>query len=576
VTLTVNTGPGLLNGTVTVQADGGVATFTDLSVTTAGNYTLLATDGSLASATTGSFSVTPAAASRLVFVQQPGNAAMDASLSPAVVVAVEDQYGNLVTSESSNVTISVARGPLAVLDGTLTEPAVNGFATFSDLSLNAGGNFQLAATDGAITADSESFAVAVEPAPVGSTASHLAFVQEPQTLTAGVATASAFVIDVEDQAGEFVTSGTSRVTLSILSGPRGSALHGTATVLSQGGVATFSNVDLTVAGDYTFQVKDGRLTTAVSDTVLVEPSAPVKLLYIHQPGNAIAGNAIDAPVVVELKDRFNNIATNADAVVTLSIASGPAGAVVGGDASVTADNGLATFSDVLLDTAGHYRLTASDGGLTVKSQSIAIAPAAAAALTFEQQSADAVAGHAPALPIKISVTDAFGNAVANGTTVTLALASAPDFGTINGRTTAVTHNGIAEFAGVTFPTAGEYTLAATAGSAVARSAPITVSPAVASRLVFLQAPANVTTNTAFSVKIELLDRYGNVVTNNSSVVTVTLGSHPAQAVLSGPYRSPVTDGVATFSGLTLDSIGTYTLRFEDESLHLISPSFDVI
>jgi len=299
------------------------------------------------------------------------------------------------------------------------------------------------------------------------------------------------------------------------------------------------------------------------------------LLYVRQPSNATAGTAIDPPVVLELKDRFNNIATNDDAAVTLSISSGPAGAVVEGDATVTASNGLATFSDIQLDTAGRYRLTASEGALTLKSTTIKILPAVAANVSFTQQSADVVAGRALASPIKISVTDAFGNAVANGTMVSLAIGSAPADGAISGKTSAVTHNGIAEFAGVTLHLAGDYTLTATAGSVVARSTGITVSAAAASRMVFTQSPADRTPNAPFSVQLKLLDPYGNVATNISSPITVTLGTHPAKAELSGPNTATVTDGLAIFTGLSLNSPGTYTLRFEDDGLSLVSLPFNV-
>ena len=45
VTLAVATGPGLLSGTFTVAASGGVATFSNLLLDTAGAHTLIAGDG---------------------------------------------------------------------------------------------------------------------------------------------------------------------------------------------------------------------------------------------------------------------------------------------------------------------------------------------------------------------------------------------------------------------------------------------------------------------------------------------------------------------------------------------------
>ena len=71
ITLSVASGPGVLDGTVTVKAKDGVATFNRLFLTTAGTYTLKATDGNYTAAISLSFNITPAAPAKLAFVQQP-------------------------------------------------------------------------------------------------------------------------------------------------------------------------------------------------------------------------------------------------------------------------------------------------------------------------------------------------------------------------------------------------------------------------------------------------------------------------------------------------------------------------
>src|SRR5438876_9845612 len=45
----------------------------------------------------------------LVFLQQPTNAAGGTALSPGVTVAVEDVFGNTVTSDTSAVTLKIGR-----------------------------------------------------------------------------------------------------------------------------------------------------------------------------------------------------------------------------------------------------------------------------------------------------------------------------------------------------------------------------------------------------------------------------------------------------------------------------------
>src|SRR5208337_4150743 len=135
VTLSVHIGSGSLNGTLTESASGGIATFSNLSINTADNYTLSANDGSLTGATSGSFTISPAAAAKVVYAQQPTSTTAGSTISPAVTLDVEDQYGNLVTGDASSVTLSVHSGS-GSLNGTLTESASGGIATFSNLSID--------------------------------------------------------------------------------------------------------------------------------------------------------------------------------------------------------------------------------------------------------------------------------------------------------------------------------------------------------------------------------------------------------------------------------------------------------
>jgi len=161
VTLSVYSGPNgaTLQGNVTVAAVNGVATFGNVSLTTVGNYTLEASDGNFVTACSNVFAATPAAAAKLVFVQQPSNCGTGITISPAITVDVEDQFGNIVTSDTSTVMLSTASGP-GTLTGTTTITAVGGVATFGNVSLTTAGNHTLNASDGNLTsATSSSFTV---------------------------------------------------------------------------------------------------------------------------------------------------------------------------------------------------------------------------------------------------------------------------------------------------------------------------------------------------------------------------------------------------------------------------------
>lgn len=74
----------------------------------------------------------------LVFHIQPSGAVAGSPFTTQPVVWAVDSHGDLVTSASANVVMSIAGGS-GVLSGTLTVPLVAGVAAFTDLSFDAAG-----------------------------------------------------------------------------------------------------------------------------------------------------------------------------------------------------------------------------------------------------------------------------------------------------------------------------------------------------------------------------------------------------------------------------------------------------
>jgi hypothetical protein len=125
------------------SADGGVHTFgAGATLYTAGNWDVTAAD-TVTGSITGSaiVAVSPAAADHLLFLQQPTDTAAGQTITPAVTVAVVDQFGNVVTSDNlDTVTLSIGTNPSGgTLSGTLTVTVVNGVAAFGDLSIDTPG-----------------------------------------------------------------------------------------------------------------------------------------------------------------------------------------------------------------------------------------------------------------------------------------------------------------------------------------------------------------------------------------------------------------------------------------------------
>ena len=198
VTLAINSGGGTLTGT-TVQStlnSNGEATFNGISISKSGTYTLIATDPSLTASTiSGQFTISAGTATKLGLIQQPTNTPQSSVITPTVTVAVEDQFGNIVTTDNSAVSLALmqSQGRTAtVLDGTTTENAVNGVASFNELSIPGLGTFQLQASDSSLNqATSAAFAVTGPPA-------ELAFQRQPSSAPLNSNISPPIVVLVED------------------------------------------------------------------------------------------------------------------------------------------------------------------------------------------------------------------------------------------------------------------------------------------------------------------------------------------------------------------------------------------
>ena len=119
-----------------------------------------------------STTVTVASAARLAFATQPGGAQPGARLNPQPVIQAHDANGTLVAGFNGPVTITRGANPGGgTLGGTTTVNAVNGVASFSDLSISvAGTGYTLVASSGALqSAASAPFAIISPVAPTTPT-----------------------------------------------------------------------------------------------------------------------------------------------------------------------------------------------------------------------------------------------------------------------------------------------------------------------------------------------------------------------------------------------------------------------
>jgi alpha-tubulin suppressor-like RCC1 family protein len=207
-------------------------------------------------------------------------------------------------------------------------------------------------------------------------------------------------------------------------------------------------------------------------------------------------------------------------------------------------------------------------GCTNESTSPAPTPTTPAKVAFTSQPTTTVAG-AVTLPLAVAVQDASGHTVPTATDfVTVAITSAT--GTtgahLRGTKTVSASKGVATFSTLSIDSVGTgYTLTATAsGLTEGTSTPFAIVAASAAKLGFTVQPTNATAGVALSpaVLVAVQDSLGNTVPTATNTVTVAITSATGTtgAHLRGTRTVSATTGVATFSALSIDSVGTgYTI-----------------
>jgi hypothetical protein len=588
VTLTLNGGTFADGGnTATATVSQGVATFSNLVIGAPGSYTLTATDGSLTSATSTSFTVLMAAA--LAFTTQPSNGTSGVALSPPVTVAVEDPSGTIVTADTSTVTLTLTGGTFADGSFTVAAAAVNGVATFANLVIDDPGTYTLTASDGNLASTtSNAFTITSRPSISitfntaatdftsnftvynngGFDANRLAWgavlgVQDQLASAAGGGVQSTggvaidltavyvpATIDLSDgrvhTMSEYVTAvsglGTGDKSLQIgFLAPASTGFNGGFSFISarilgnntvefqsaNGGSATpinntrptgtintgdwlrlYFTTQETASGSFkgTFSlINYGPTGVGPGTTVLAPvsytvsgltnlgtakavspgfrtatnsgftghvrfdnfaadppPQVPAKLVFLQQPNSGTAGAPLSPPFVVAVEDLTGQTVVGDSSTVTLTLSHGT---FANGATSVsaTAVNGVATFSNLVINAAGSYILTATDTNPNLDPGYAPLFINGAAKLAFTQQPSNGTTGVAIRPAVTVAVEDADGHTVPIDTsTVTLTLNGGTFAGGSN-TVAAAAVNGVATFANLVINVAGTYTLTATDG-----------------------------------------------------------------------------------------------------------------
>ena len=523
---------------------------------------------------TAAVTVSARPATRLGFLQQPGTTIADAAITPAVTVAVQDDLLGTVGTATNSVTIALGSNPgSATLSGTKTVAAVNGVATFSNLSLNrAGTGYTLVATaPGLTSATSAAFNV------VASAATQLTFtVEPPATARSGIAFPVNPVLQVRDASGNPAPTAGILVSASIQ--PGSAALGGTlAATTNANGAATFNGLLISgPVGSYTLTFTASGLPPLSSESIALAAGNPSSLSIVTQPSaTAQSGIPFSRQPVVRLLDGAGNVVSQSGVAVTASIASGPAGGALGGTGIAATDgSGIATFTNLSLSgPAGSYTLRFSSGALTaVNSAAIELGAGSGSTLALTTQpSSQVTSGQVfPRQPV-VQLRDASGNPVTQAG-VMVAASIQTGGGQLLGTTTVATDaSGTAAFGNLAIDgqPGDRILLFASAGYISVVSNAVTVVAPSANKLAMATQPSSsAQTSVAFPQQPIIQVTDGNGIPISQASVPVTVAVSVGNGTLGG-VLTVNTDaaGRAAFSGLSITGkAGNYTLVFSSPGL----------
>jgi len=539
-----------LLGSSQLAATNGVASFTGVSVDSAGTgFVLRANAIGLTSATSSAFNVTPGDATRLLFISAPP-AQVVAGAPIAVQVALVDAFGNLSVQSGNQVSLilgGVGTTQGGSLLGTTTQAPSSGTAAFSVRVRKAAAAYTLRATASGLT-DSPTATFDV----VAGARSRLGFAQQPTGAAPGANIAPAATVEVRDSADNLVAAATNAVALAITpgSGTASATLNGTVTQTATAGIATFGDLSIATAGsNYTLTARATSLDSAVSTAfsiVTVEQDRPV---FTSIPSSVTAGTPFS--VVVQIQDGQGNVTARTDSVaVAIAAGTGNADATLRGNhLKVAAVAGVAAFPDLTIDSVGAgYALTATVTGLPVATSAATFTVSAGAPqqLRFRTQPTSRSAGNVIVPGVEVMVLDSVGNLATSATdsiTMGITLGTGKTGATLRGTLGRRAVAGVASFADLSIDSAGTgYTLT---GSAASRNPAVSnaFSIAVGALTRVVVTPAGVTLTGAGATATLIAvprDSVGNAVSAavtwtslNPNVATVNASTGVVTAVGSG-------------------------------------------
>src|SRR6266404_187351 len=544
----------------------------------------------------------PAATAGVIFAQQPD-------------LLTYDQFGVWCYQDYATIVTASRLSGSGILQGTTTEQAISGEATFADLSENLANSITLLFTAPGLTS------VTSDPIVVGpGQANRLTFSTQPGSAASGVSFGVQPVIKSQDQFGNLSTLGLPAsqmitMTLSSGAGPLLGMISRDIGTSAGNGTVTYTDLEIDAVGiNKQLTASSSGFSSAVSSVFAVTGSS-FSQLQVLLPGETAAPGSVSGktgtPIAQTAGAAFNVTVNAVDAnwnlintvTDTARLTASDSNAVLPANAALV--NGTKTFS-VTLKTAGSGTVTASDVTANTKtantSSSVSVNPGSFAKLQLLVPGETAAPGTGSgktgtpgaqtagsAFIVSVNAVDANWNLVNTNDTVSInssdANAALPSSaGLVSGT----------KVFSVTLKTAGSATL--TSSNTTHSAIPSSTSPSIAviaGPFVKLQvlvpgetaAPGTIngksgtptarTAGSAFNATVNAVDASWNIVNSVTDLAAIT--SSDANAIL--PANAALANGTQTFS-VTLRTAGTSTVTASDvtdnSKMSNTSPAISVV
>ncbi|MCY1020638.1 lamin tail domain-containing protein [Pyxidicoccus sp. MSG2] len=564
VTVSLSSDPGFQP--VTVAPVNGVAAFTGVIVKKADNSHRFVASANSLSVTSVPVIVEAAAASRLALtgLVSPVTAGAQGSLE----LTAYDPYDNVATGYTHAVHFT-STDAQAALPGDYTFTVQDqGRHVFGNVALRTSGAQSVTATE--LNANPLTATLAVEV--TSDAADHLELAGLPADVTAGGSHLLTF--SAKDRFGNLVTGYSGTVHFTSNDAQAVLPADFTFVPARDAGQHEFS-VTLRTSGSRSVTVTEqGASGLSVTASTSVAPAVAHHMTLALSTVTPVAGQPVDATVT--LLDAFENQASGYRGTVGFQL-QGDAQATVPGDYAFTAaDAGKHTFS-VTFAAVRNSLLVARD---VVDSQlqdeeSVSVRPGVLTELRVARVPGPVVAGQNNLFVV--TAYDGFGNVKTDYTGTVDITTTDPNPGTLESRTYLETDRG--EYTlGATLQTAGPQTLTfRDAVRNVSVTSDVTVEAAQPVRLAVLNAPATGSVRQSLSqLRVALRDAYGNTPPVTAPSVTVHLVGGPLGTTLGGTLTAAPVDGVATFTNLTVDQEGTFSLVMDTADMGITGTDTEVV